>query len=249
MMLSLIIPIYNEAPTLKAIWEILHRLDWPTSVEYILVDDGSSDTSADIARTLVAPHDQLILQGQNQGKTAAVRAGIAAATGDIITVQDADLEYDPQDIIRLMRPILDDKADVVYGSRYKPSGDQIQRTYHRLGIRLLTMFSNLCTGIYLTDLEGCYKVWRADLLKHVVVETSGFDFDPEVTAKIAKLRVRMHESHISYYPRSYVEGKKIRLKDGLTAVWTLVRYSFLTRFKKCFKPSLPARYLFPGQTL
>ncbi len=249
MKLSLIIPVYNEAPTLRSIWEILHKIQWPTEVEYLVVDDGSSDGSPEIARTLVGPHDQLIVQPKNQGKTAAVLAGIAASTGDIIVIQDADLEYDPQDIVRLMQPILEGKADAVYGSRYKQSGDQIQRTYHRLGIRLLTLFSNFCTGIYLTDLEGCYKVWRADLLKNIAVKTSGFDFDPEVTAKIAKLRVRMHESHISYYPRAYVEGKKIRMSDGFSALWTLFRFSFLTRFKKCFKPTLPARYLFPGQSL
>jgi glycosyltransferase involved in cell wall biosynthesis len=249
MKLSLIIPIYNEVHTLQEIWNVLHQVHWPCHVEYILVDDGSSDGSRELAPTLASPKDQVILQPHNQGKTAAVLAGIQAATGDIIAVQDADMEYDPADLSRLIVPILQNKADAVYGSRYKQSGDQIQRTYHRLGVKALTYFSNLCTGVYLTDLEGCYKAWRSDLLKHVVVASRGFDFDPEVTAKISKLRVRMNEMHISYYPRAYMDGKKIRLKDGFSALWTLVKYSFLTPFKQCFKPTLPEKYLRRGQTL
>jgi glycosyltransferase involved in cell wall biosynthesis len=218
-------------------------------VEYILVDDGSTDGSGDLLKTLAGPGDQVILQTRNQGKTAAVLAGIKAAGGDLIAIQDADLEYDPQDFPRLLKPLLENKADAVYGSRFKQSGDQIQRTYHRLGIKLLTWFSNLCTGIYLTDLEGCYKIWRADLLKQVVVHSGGFDFDPEVTAKIAKLRVRMQEMHIAYNPRAYFEGKKIRYRDGISAGWTLIRYSFLTPFEKCFSPGLPKKYLRVNQTL
>jgi hypothetical protein len=153
------------------------------------------------------------------------------------------------DIVRVIQPILADKADAVYGSRFKQSGDQVQRTYHRLGIRVLTAFSNLVTGIYLTDLEGCYKAWRLDLLKNVVVASKGFDFDPEVTAKIAKLRVRIHEVHISYNPRAYVDGKKISYKDGITAGWSLLKYSFMTDFKKCFSRDLPKKYLRPSQQL
>lgn len=248
-MLSLIIPVYNEAPTLKLIWESLQAIPWPFDVEYIVVDDGSTDESREIIRTLKSPRLKIILQERNQGKTAAVVAGIAASSGQAIAVQDADLEYDPHDLIRMVQPILDNKADAVYGSRFKQSGDQIQRTYHRIGVKLLTHFSNLCTGIYLTDLEGCYKVWRADLLKNVVVSSGGFDFDPEVTAKIAKLRLRMQEVHIAYYPRVYQEGKKIGLKDGFTALWSLVKYSFLTPFSRCFKPTLPRKYLYPSQKL
>ncbi len=249
MKLSLIIPVYNEAATLPEIWALLHKIAWPFDVEYIVVDDGSTDGSRDIVKTLSGPNTQIILQPHNQGKTAAVKAGIAAATGDAIAVQDADLEYDPLDLIRVATPIFEGKADAVYGSRFKQSGDQIQRTYHRLGVRALTYFSNLCTGIYLTDLEGCYKAWRSDLLKNVVVETAGFDFDPEVTAKIAKLHVRMHEVHISYFPRAYMEGKKIKLSDGITAGWALLKYSFLVPFKRCYKPSLPKKYLFTSQHL
>lgn len=249
MKLSLIIPIYNEANTLPQIWREIHAVAWPCPVEYILVDDGSTDGSRDLLPTLARPGDQVILQERNQGKTAAVIRGIAAAQGDLIAVQDADLEYDPNDFPRLLKPLLDDKADAVYGSRFKQSGDQIQRTYHRLGIKLLTWFSNLCTGIYLTDLEGCYKIWRADLLKHVVVKSSGFDFDPEVTAKIAKLQVRMQEMHITYNPRAYFEGKKIRYSDGIKAGWTLIKYSFLTSFADCFLPTLPSKYLRRGQSL
>ena len=248
-MLSLIIPVYNEAPTLEQIWKTLQSIPWPFDVEYIVVDDGSTDESRDIIKTLKSPKLKVILQERNQGKTAAIMAGIAAATGKVIAVQDADLEYDPRDLIRVAQPVLEDQADAVYGSRFKQSGDQIQRTYHRIGVKLLTHFSNLCTGIYLTDLEGCYKAWRSDLLKNIVVSSGGFDFDPEVTAKIAKLRVRMHEVHIAYYPRVYQEGKKIGMKDGFTALWSLVKYSFFVPFNRCFKPTLPKRYLYPSQRL
>jgi glycosyltransferase involved in cell wall biosynthesis len=247
-MLSLIIPIYNEAHTLPEIWKTLHAVAWPCEVEYILVDDGSTDGSAEIAKTLIGPNDRVILQGKNQGKTAAVIAGINAAGGDLICVQDADLEYDPNDLPRMMKPILEGKADAVYGSRFKQSGDQIQRTYHRLGIKALTTFSNLCTGIYLTDLEGCYKVWRADLLKNIKVDSAAFDFDPEMTAKVAKLRVHLQEVHISYNPRAYIDGKKIRLWHGFSALWTIVKYSFFTPFHECFRPELPKRYLRGTQT-
>jgi len=247
--LSLIIPVFNEVATLESIWRELHALAWPCPVEYILVDDGSKDGSRELIQRLAGPEDQALLQEKNQGKTAAILRGVAAARGDLIAVQDADLEYDPHDLPRLLRPLLEGKADAVYGSRFKQSGDQVQRTYHRLGIKLLTYFSNLCTGIYLTDLEGCYKIWRADLLKHVVVNSSGFDFDPEVTAKIAKLRVHMQEMHISYNPRAYMEGKKIRYRDGISAGWTLIKYSFLTPFQKCFTPDLPQKYLRYNQTL
>lgn len=242
-MLSLIIPVYNEAQTLAEIWKWLHEIPWPCPVEYILVDDGSTDGSGDIAKSLAGSQDRVILQGKNQGKTAAVLAGIAAARGTFIAVQDADLEYDPNDLTRMLKPLMEDKADAVYGSRYKQSGDQIQRTYHRLGIKMLTWFSNLCTGVYLTDLEGCYKMWRADLLKNIVVESAAFDFDPEVTAKVAKLRARLYEVHISYNPRAYMDGKKIRLWHGFSALWTIVKYSFLTPFEKCFTPELPKKYL------
>jgi glycosyltransferase involved in cell wall biosynthesis len=243
MTFSLIIPVYNEAATLEKMWEELHRVAWPCAIEYILVDDGSTDGSRELIQALAGPNDQVILQEKNRGKTAAIVRGIQVAKGEFIAVQDADLEYDPHDLPRLLRPMLDHKADAVYGSRFKQSGDQIQRTYHRLGIKLLTGFSNLCTGIYLTDLEGCYKIWRADLIKNVVVESKGFDFDPEVTAKIAKLQVRMQEMHISYNPRAYFEGKKIRYRDGVSAVWTMVKYCFLKSQKKCFTDDLPQKYL------
>ncbi len=246
-MLSLIIPVYNEAATLPEIWDILQGISWPFEVEFIVVDDGSNDGSAAVIKSLRARRLKTIFQPTNQGKTAAILAGIAASEGTVIAVQDADLEYDPHDLIRVVQPVIDNKADAVYGSRFKQSGDQIQRTYHRIGVRLLTYFSNLCTGIYLTDLEGCYKAWRTDLLKNVIVASSGFDFDPEVTAKIAKLRLRMHEVHIAYYPRVYSEGKKIKFSDGITAGWSLIKYSFLTPFEKCFRPTLPERYLFPSQ--
>jgi glycosyltransferase involved in cell wall biosynthesis len=247
--LSLIIPIYNEASTLKPVWDTLHEIQWPVPVEYILVDDGSTDGSRELAKSMEPLGATVILKEKNGGKTSALIEGIRAVTGSIICVQDADLEYDPHDIVRVIQPILDDKADAVYGSRFKQSGDQVQRTYHRLGIRLLTAFSNLVTGVYLTDLEGCYKAWRSDLLKNVIVTSRGFDFDPEVTAKIAKLRVRIYETHISYNPRAYVDGKKIKLRDGLTAGWSLLKYSFATPFHRCFRPDLPTRYLRSTQTL
>jgi len=241
-MFSLIIPFYNEARTIPVLWDRLSKIQWPLPVEFIWVDDGSSDQSLAVARQTVPSGHRVISLGHNQGKTAAIKAGIAAAKGQYIAVQDADLEYDPTDLVRMLRPLMDNQAHVVYGSRFKQTAEQVQRTYHRLGIRLLTAFSNFCTGIYLTDLEGCYKVWRADLLKHIVVETDGFDFDPEVTAKIAKLHVRIHEVHIAYYPRSYREGKKIRFRDGFKAGWTLMKYSWWVPFDRCFLPTLPDEY-------
>src|SRR5262249_7559888 len=139
--LSLIIPVYNESHTLPAVWEALHRVKWPLDVEYILVDDGSKDGSRELISSLAGPGVETILQPENRGKTAAIVAGIEAAEGDIIAVQDADLEYEPNDLVRIVEPIIEDRADVVYGSRFKQSGDQIQRTYHRLGVKALTYFS------------------------------------------------------------------------------------------------------------
>lgn len=237
--LSIIIPVYNEATTFPGIWKTLQKVAWPIPVEFIVIDDGSTDGSWKAIRSLHP--EKILLKDRNEGKTAAILSGIRLSKGTIICVQDADLEYDPNDILRVIQPIIDDKADVVYGSRFKESGVQVQRTYHRLGIYLLTCFSNLVTGIHLTDLEGCYKAWHSDLIKNITVTSRGFDFDPEVTAKIAKLRVRIQEVPISYWPRAYVEGKKIRYRDGFSAGWTLIKSRFAS-FEKSFKPELPTKY-------
>lgn len=241
--LSLIIPVYNEAKTLPIIWEALQKVAWPIPVEYILIDDGSIDESRRIMESLKSENARILFQGKNQGKTAAILRAMEHSTGTIIVVQDADLEYDPGDIVAVIRPIIEEQADVVFGSRFKQSGSQVHRTWHRLANRLLTFVSNLCSDIYLTDLEGCYKAFRADLIKNVIVTSGGFGFDPEVTAKIAKLRVRIHEVYISYFPRRYIEGKKITWKDGVAALWYIVRHNLFTPPESCFKPTLPERYL------
>jgi glycosyltransferase involved in cell wall biosynthesis len=159
-------------------------------------------------------------------------------------IQDADLEYEPKDIPALIEPILNGQADVVYGSRFKNSGFQVHRTWHRLANRFLTAFSNLCSGLYFSDMETCYKMFKADIIKNIVLDSDRFGFEPEITAKIAKLNLRVAEVPIRYYPRSYQEGKKIGWRDGFAALWYIVKYNFLRRESDFILPSMPTRYLY-----
>jgi glycosyltransferase involved in cell wall biosynthesis len=227
MKLSIIIPCFNERHTVT---EILSRVDASvqTSKEIIVVDDNSTDGTREIlSKRPIRECEKVILHNVNQGKGAALRTGIAAATGDIIIIQDADLEYDPNDIPRLIQPIIDDRAAVVYGSRF--IGGEAHRVllfWHRVGNGLLTLVSNIFTDLNLTDMETGYKAFRAENLKAIKIEECRFGFEPEITAKISKLpRLRIYEVGVSYYGRTYAEGKKIDWKDGLSALWCVIKYN------------------------
>lgn len=226
MKLSLVIPVYNEAQHLKAVLDRLQSVQWPCSVEYVLVDDCSKDGSWEIIEEYKKTHPMIALrQPKNAGKGAALRRGFELATGDIIAVQDADFEYAPEDLADLVKAVLNDRADIVYGSRYRKNSPNVHRTFHYIVNRLLTLASNLLSGLYLSDMETCYKVFRAEILKPIKLECDRFGFEPEITAKIAKLKVRVHEYPIQYFPRNYLEGKKINWRDGVAAMWFIFKFN------------------------
>ncbi len=228
--LSVVIPVYNERYLVRELVERVLAVSTPQirEMELLIVDDGSRDGSLEILRQLAAEHPdriRLLEQGRNQGKGAAIRRGIAQATGDLVLFQDADLEYDPRDYARLVRPFIEDGADVVYGSRFLPS-DRRRVLYfrHTLGNRFLTLLSNWFTDLNLTDMETCYKVFRAPLIKSLPLRSHDFAMEPEITAKVAKRGCRIFEVPISYLGRTYREGKKIGLKDAFKAVRAIVRF-------------------------
>ena len=226
MKLSVVMPIYNEAATLQQVVERV--LAVPLDLELICVDDGSRDGSRELLVELQARHPQIrvSLQPQNMGKGAALRRGIQEATGDFVLIQDADLEYDPNDYPVLLDPLIQGRADVVYGSRFVgASPHRVLYFWHSVGNRLLTLLSNCLTNINLTDMETCYKVFRREVLQSVPIEENRFGFEPEITVKVAKRGLRIYEVGISYWGRSYEEGKKIGWKDGMRAVWCLIKYS------------------------
>ena len=226
MKLSVIMPIYNERATLQ---EVVGKvLSVPLEIELICVDDGSTDGSREILSELAAQHDQLrvSLQPQNMGKGAALRRGIKEATGDYVIIQDADLEYDPDEYPIMLEPLLDGKADVVYGSRFLGAGPhRVLYFWHFVANWTLTLLSNCLTNINLSDMETCYKVFRREVIQSIPIEEDRFGFEPEITVKVAKRRLRIYEVGISYWGRTYEEGKKIGWRDGVRALWCLLKYS------------------------
>ncbi len=240
-LLSVIIPCYNEEPTVNQIIEAVRAI--PVRTEIICIDDHSTDGTGDKLRRLQAlGHiDHLIMHTKNQGKGAAIRTGLAAVTGDVVVIQDADLEYDPQEVPGLLEPILAGKADAVFGSRFRGGRPgRVLYFWHRVGNGLLTLFSNILTNLNLTDMETCYKVVRSDLIRLFPLKSSRFGFEPEITACLAKSGARIYEVGISYSGRTYTEGKKINWKDGVAAFWHLLRYNVSARAVAGVARALPS---------
>ena len=222
--LSVIIPCYNEQGTIASLIAMVQASPWVQ--EIIVVDDGSQDKSREILEAISDPQVRVIMHTVNQGKGAALRTGFSHATSDFVIVQDADLEYDPSEYPLVLEPLLDNRADVVFGSRFLSGRPhRVLYFWHSLGNRFLTLMSNMFTDLNLTDMETCYKCFRREVIQAIDIEEDRFGFEPEITAKLAKLRLRIYEVGISYSGRTYDEGKKIGWRDGVRAIYCIVRYS------------------------
>ena len=228
--LSVVMPVYNEAATVSEMVQIV-LMQRPVQ-QLVVVDDASTDGTWEKLQSMANgdPRVKLVRHEQNQGKGAALRTGFAQATSFVVMVQDADLEYDPKEYYRLLIPILTGKADVVFGSRFMGAGvHRVLYYWHSVGNNLLTTFSNMATNLNLSDMEACYKVFRRDLIQKTRIEEDRFGFEPEIVAKMSRLNVRIYEVAISYYGRTYAEGKKIGWRDGVRALWCIFKYNFLRR--------------------
>lgn len=222
--LSVVIPCYNEEATIQALINLVLASPWVAEV--IVVDDGSKDRSREILATVNDPKVRVVLHEVNKGKGAALRTGFQHANSEFVIVQDADLEYDPSEYPLVLEPLLDDRADVVFGSRFLSGRPhRVLYFWHSLGNKFLTLMSNMFTDLNLTDMETCYKCFRREVIQSITIEEDRFGFEPEITAKLAKLRIRIFEVGISYSGRTYDEGKKIGWRDGIRAVYCIVRYS------------------------
>lgn len=226
--LSVVVPVYNEVSTIK---EIIRRIDSTTLVsQIVIVDDGSVDGTREVLKELDSAGRSdltIVMHEKNRGKGAAVRTGIEKAIGDVVLIQDADLEYDPKDYPHLLEPILDGRADVVYGSRFLGGPHRVLFFWHYIVNRMLTFLSNVFTNLNLTDMEVGYKVFRREILRGIQIRSDRFNFEPEITAKVAKRKARIYEVPISYSGRTYEEGKKIGFMDGVEALWTIFKYRFM----------------------
>jgi glycosyltransferase involved in cell wall biosynthesis len=224
MKLSVVIPVYNEKDTIRQVLERVRAT--PFDKEIVVVDDGSKDGTREILAAMIEPDLVVVFQPANAGKGAALRAGFERARGDVILIQDADLEYDPADYPRLLQPILDDQADVVYGSRFGGESHRVLFYWHYVGNRFLTTLSNMFTNLNVSDMETGYKVFRRAILPRLHLKSNRFGFEPEFTAKVARLRCRVYEVAIAYHGRGYDAGKKITWKDGFAAIACIVWYRF-----------------------
>lgn len=245
--LSLVIPVYNEARHLKEWCEEFFAFQFPLETEFIFVNDASTDDSLAILETYASrPGVKLLNQPVNQGKGAALARGLAETTGDVVLIQDADFEYSLKDIPTVIGPIIAGEADVVFGSRYKNS-QTVHRTFHYAVNRTLTMASNVASGLYVTDMETCYKAFRGEIIRGIKIESPRFGFEPEITAKIAALQVRVAEVSINYFPRTYLEGKKINWKDGVAAVFHILRFNLNTKALREATKDVPEKYQTSGR--